>query len=380
MDGATKPYLMKIWQRRCREPAWAAVQALISTIAMELGAHAGISLDPPEQLLEQTLAVIRLGKRGSSRPFQTIRSPVMNGIGIDVSKRQLDVGTTGGETLQVGNNRSGFSELDVWLKKHPASQIVLEATGGYEQPVLDFLHKAGHPVVRANAFRARKFAQGMGQTAKTDRLDAYALAQMAALVKLPSYQPLEPWQQRMREFVRARRQAMDALTIARQQQEMVNDRELRRLLQANITRQQTLVERLGKQIAELVGQQPQLKILKSMKGVGPALQAVLASYLPELGRISGKRIASLVGVAPMSHDSGTMRGKRSIKGGRAEIRQVLYMAAMSAMRHEPRLRDFYQSLRARGKEGKVAIVAVMRKMLVILNARMRDAESGPIPA
>lgn len=304
----------------------------------------------------------------------------MSGIGIDVSKRQLDVGTTDGEILQVSNSASGFAELDLWLRKHPASQIVLEATGGYERPVLDFLHAAGHSVVRANALRARRLAQGMGQMAKTDRLDAYALAQMAALVKLPAYQPLEPWQQKMREFVRARRQAMHALTIARQQLEMVGDRELRRLLQANITRLQTLVEPLGKQIAEQVAQQPQLAVLKSMKGVGPGLQAVLASYLPELGKISGKAIASLVGVAPMSHDSGTMRGKRSIHGGRAEIRQVLYMASMSAMRHEPRLRDFYQSLRARGKEGKVAIVAVMRKMLVILNARVRDAESGLVPA
>ncbi|HIB8545710.1 TPA: IS110-like element ISStma7 family transposase, partial [Stenotrophomonas maltophilia] len=145
-------------------------------------------------------------------------------------------------------------------------------------------------------------------------------------------------------------------------------------------RLQTLVERLGKQISEQVAQQPQLAVLKSMKGVGPALQAVLASYLPELGQISGKAIASLVGVAPISHDSGAMRGRRSIHGGRAEIRQVLYMAAMSAMRHEPRLRDFYRSLRARGKEGKVAIVAVMRKMLVILNARVRDAENGLVPA
>ena len=303
----------------------------------------------------------------------------MNGIGIDVSKRQLDVGTTDGEILQVSNSASGFAELDLWLRKHPASQIVLEATGGYEQSVLNFLHNAGHPVVRANALRARRLAQGMGQLAKTDRLDAYALAQMAALVKLPSYQPLEPWQQKMREFVRARRQAMDALTVARQQQEMVTDRELRRLLQANISRLQRMVGRLGKQIAEQVAQQPQLAVLKSMKGVGPGLQAV-ASYLPELGKISGKAIASLVGVAPMSHDSGTMRGKRSIHGGRAEIRQVLYMASMSAMRHEPRLRDFYQSLRARGKEGKVAIVAVMRKMLVILNARVRDAQGGSIPA
>lgn len=235
-------------------------------------------------------------------------------------------------------------------------------------------------MAKAFALRARRLAQGLGQLAKTDRLDACALAQMAALVKLPTYQPLEPWQQKMREFVRARRQTMEALTVARQQQEMVTDRELRRLLQANISRLQGIVGRLGKQIAEQVAQQPQLAVLKSMKGVGPGLQAVLASYLPELGRISGKRIASLVGVAPMSHDSGTMRGKRSIHGGRAEIRQVLYMASMSAMRHEPRLRDFYQSLRARGKEGKVAIVAVMRKMLVILNARVRDAQGGSIPA
>ncbi|MEN4957719.1 IS110 family transposase, partial [Stenotrophomonas indicatrix] len=122
--------------------------------------------------------------------------------------------------------------------------------------------------------------------------DAYALAQMAALVKLPSYQPLEPWQRKMREFVRARRQAMHALTVARQQQQMVTDRELRRLLLANITCLQTMVERLGKQIAEQVAQQPQLAVLKSMKGVGPGLQAVLASYLPELGKISGKAVAS----------------------------------------------------------------------------------------
>ena len=304
----------------------------------------------------------------------------MNGIGIDVSKRQLDVGMTDGQILKVSNSAAGFAELDAWLRQRPTSQIVLEATGGYEQCVLDFLHKAGHPVVRANAFRARKLAQGLGHIAKTDRLDAYALAKMAALVKLPPYQPLEPWQQKMREFVRARRQAMHALTVARQQQQMVTDRALRRLLQANITHLQTMVECLGKQIAEQVAQQPQLAVLKSMKGVGPGLQAVLASYLPELGKISGKAVASLVGVAPMSHDSGTLRGKRSIHGGRAEIRQVLYMASMSAMRHEPRLQDFYQSLRARGKEGKVAIVAVMRKMLVILNARMRDAQGGPIPA
>ncbi len=207
----------------------------------------------------------------------------MNGIGIDVSKRQLDVGTTDGEVLQVSNSASGFAELDLWLRKHPVSQIVLEATGGYEQSVLNFLHNAGHAVVRANALRARRLAQGMGQVAKTDRLDAYALAQMAALVKLPAYQPLEPWQQKLREFVRARRQTMEALTVARQQQEMVTDRELRRLLQANISRLQRMVGRLGQQIAEQVAQQPQLAVLKSMKGVGPVLQAVLG-YWPAICR------------------------------------------------------------------------------------------------
>ncbi len=188
----------------------------------------------------------------------------MNGIGIDVSKRRLDIGTTDGETVQVSNSPSGYAELSTWLSTRPAIQIVLEATGGYEQTVLDFLHKAGHPVIRANALRARRLAQGLGKVAKTDRLDALVLAQMAALVELPSYQPLEPWQRKLREFVRARRQTMQALTVARQQQEMVTDRELRRQMQGNIIGLQTLVERLGKQISEQVAQQPQLAVLKSM--------------------------------------------------------------------------------------------------------------------
>jgi transposase len=117
---------------------------------------------------------------------------------------------------------------------------------------------------------------------------------------------------------------------------------------------------------------PELAALRSMKGVGPTLQATLASELPELGRLSGKAIAKLVGVAPLARDSGTLRGRRTAWGGRSQIREPLYMAAMSAMRFEPRLKVFYEALRARGKAGKVAIVAVMRKMLVILNARMRD--------
>jgi len=120
--------------------------------------------------------------------------------------------------------------------------------------------------------------------------------------------------------------------------------------------------------------------LKTLKGVGPVLLAVLMCRLPELGTLGGKQIARLVGVAPLSNDSGSVRGKRGIKGGRADIRQTLYMAAMSAARHEPRLRDFYRSLRARGKEGKVALVAVMRKMLVILNARVRDERAAMRPA
>ncbi|APP79463.1 IS110 family transposase [Xanthomonas hortorum] len=307
----------------------------------------------------------------------------MNGIGIDVCKAMLDVAVHCGPFARFHNTPAGHRKLLSWLARQEAGQVALEASGGYEQRVLDALFDAGHRVVRANAQRCHAFATAIGLPAKTDRLDAINLACMAATLELRAYQPMESWRRKLREFVRARQQLVDLATSAQNQLEQVTDTSLCRVLQANIAQMKKTCVILEKHIAEQVGQQPQLEALRAFKGVGAILQAVIASYLPELGRLDGKAIAKLVGLAPIAHDSGKMRGLRQIRGGRIEVRNVLYMACLSAIQHEPRIREFYRSLRVRGKPGKVAVVAAMRKMLVILNARARDAlagESQAIPA
>jgi len=307
----------------------------------------------------------------------------MSGIGIDVCKKHLDVAVFQGPARQFNNTAAGHCKLVRWLNTLPVKQVVLEATGGYELAALDALHQAALPVARANAQRARSLANTLGR-AKTDRLDAAMLAYMAEKIDLHPYVPLEPWRRRLGEHVRARQQVIELLKMAKQQLLPVADKPLRKMLQGNIKQLVRSVARLDVLIAEqlktLLIEHPHLATLKTLKGVGPVLLAVLMCRLPELGTLGGKQIARLVGVAPLSNDSGSVRGKRGIKGGRADIRQTLYMAAMSAARHEPRLRDFYRSLRARGKEGKVALVAVMRKMLVILNARVRDERAAMRPA
>lgn len=301
----------------------------------------------------------------------------MHGIGIDVSKATLEVAIHQGVSRQFDNTAAGHRQLTAWLKTLPVRRVVLEPTGGYEQQVLDALHAAGLPMVRANARQVRDFARATGQLAKTDRLDAAVLAHIAQVLDLPVYQPAAPWQRRLAEHVQSRRQIVQLLVSAQQQLSAVKDSELRSVLQANVTQLTKSKAFLDQQIALQVRQQPQLEALQTLKGVGPVLLAVLASELPELGQLDGKAVAKLVGVAPLARDSGTMRGTRAIWGGRAQVRQALYMAALSALRYEPVLRDFYQSLRNRGKAAKVAIVAVMRKMLVILNARARDAWGTP---
>ncbi len=218
---------------------------------------------------------------------------------------------------------------------------------------------------------ARDFAKATGQLAKTDRLDAFVLARMGQVLDMPRYEPKSPWQRRLGEWTQRRTQLVDMLAAERQRAEVIEDPVLRRLARAHIASLERVIRELDREIAAQVLAQPELGALRSLKGVGPVLQATLACELPELGRLSGKAIAKLAGVAPLARDSGTLRGRRTIWGGRPQIRSPLYMAAMSAARFDPQLRAFYESLRARGKAAKVAIVAVMRKMLVILNARMR---------
>ena len=298
----------------------------------------------------------------------------MFGIGIDVSKATLDVAVHGEQFRQFSNDKRGFVRLIRWLKTWPIKQVVLEASGGYERAALDVLHAAGLPMVRINPARARRFAQGTGRAAKTDRLDATVLAQMAHLLPLTRYVPPAPRQQRLAEFAQCRRHLVQMRVGEMQRLRRLVDPDLIAMKQRYIAQLSDDLKQLDKAIAEQLEGQPGWKNIGALKGVGPILISTLASELPELGSLGSKAIASLVGLAPMNRESGTWQGQRRISGGRAVVREALYMAALTAIRYEPRLRTFYAGLKAKGKASKVALVAVMRKMLVILNARKRDAE------
>ena len=298
----------------------------------------------------------------------------MFGIGIDVSKATLDVVVHGEQFRQFSNDKRGFVRLIRWLKTWPIKQVVLEASGGYERAALDVLHAAGLPMVRINPARARRFAQGTGRAAKTDRLDATVLAQMAHLLPLTRYVPPAPWQQRLAEFAQCRRHLVQMRVSEMQRLRRLVDPDLIAMKQRHIAQLSDDLKQLDKAIAEQLEGQPGWKNIGTLKGVGPILISTLACELPELGSLGSKAIASLVGLAPMNRESGTWQGQRRISGGRAVVREALYMAALTAIRYEPGLHAFYAGLKAKGKASKVALVAVMRKMLVILNARKRDAE------
>lgn len=294
------------------------------------------------------------------------------GMGIDVSKARLDVAVHAGAVKDFANTPAGHRQLVKWAAAQQPRQVVLEATGGYERTVLAALCEAGLPVVRLNPRQARDFAKATGQLAKTDRLDAQVLAHMAHVLDLPPYRVPAPWQQRLRQWIDRRHHLVGMQQAERQRLAAMSDPLLRKLTQGHLRQMATQLAHIDRAIADQLAQQPHLACLRSLKGAGPQLQATLACHLPELGQLSGKGVAKLAGVAPLACDSGQMRGQRHIWGGRGRIRAALYMAALSAMRHDPGLRAVYQRLRHNGKAAKVAIVAVMRKMLVILNARMRD--------
>ena len=301
----------------------------------------------------------------------------MRGIGIDVSKARLDVAVHG-EQKQCGfaNTAAGHRKLVAWLKRWPVQAVVLEASGGYERAIAQTLAQAAFPVCRINPRQGRDFAKATGQLAKTDALDARVLAHMAQVMSLPRYQVRAVWEQTLDQWVRRRRQVVEMVISEKQRLAALTDPVLRRMAQSHLRSLERQLQVLDRQIQGQVQAQPSLEPLRTLKGIGPVTQATLAAGLPELGHVDGKAIAKLVGVAPMARDSGQWRGRRCIWGGRAEVRRALFMAALSAARYEPRLREFYLRLRAQGKAAKVALVAVMRKLLVILNARMRDQLAG----
>jgi transposase len=297
----------------------------------------------------------------------------MQAIGIDVSKATLDVAVHGhGKTHQFKNTPAGIKRLVAWLATHSDPRALMEATGGYEEPALEACAQAGLWVVRVNPRQARDFAKATGQLAKTDTLDARVLAEMIAVLhpRLRRHVPAPAWQAELKAWLVRRRQVIDTLQRSHQQSLTAPNavRVAMRNSLAALRKELKTIDAHMKSITQLHA----TPALQSAKGLGAVFQTTALAMLPELGQLSRQQIAKLVGVAPLNRDSGQLQGKRMIYGGRAAMRIALYMATLSAVRWEPALRDHYQQLRSRGKVAKVALVACMRKLLGIVNARRRD--------
>lgn len=305
-------------------------------------------------------------------------------IGIDVSKHHLAIAMRpSGEQFTVGNSELGFAELRRHLPSAAeVGRVTLEATGGYERQVAVWLSQQGYAVCVINARQSRHFAKASNQLAKTDRVDACVLAHFGEAMQ-PAVRALatEP-QQQLNDLVNRRRQIVEMLTAERNRVQ-----QLRGKAQASVERHiEWLEEQLSELEAEIQQQVQQCEqwrlqqqLLLSVPGVGPVVATTLLALLPELGQLDAKRIAALVGVAPFNYESGQMKGKRRVFGGRSSVRQVLYMATLVAVHHNHVLKTTYAQLLARGKAKKVALVACMRKLLTFLNAMLKQGKAWQPP-
>jgi transposase len=300
---------------------------------------------------------------------------MVNTAGIDVSKSWLDAAIwPTRKELRVRYDADGLARLVDWLTEHEVLRVGLEASGGYERQAIDALHAAGFEVARLNALRVRRFAEAKGRLAKNDKADARTIAQFTAMMVEDVPPPRQRELEALAELLSCRRQLQLWITDCTNQLEHLRDGALRKTMIQNKARFERDLAKLDKQIAERIAGHPDwdalARRLRTVPGVGPVVAATLIALLPELGRLSRRAIASLVGVAPFDHDSGSHRGERHIKGGRKHVRAALYMAALSARTHNPAIAAFAQRLA--GKEPKVILTACMRKLLVILNAMLRD--------
>lgn len=295
-------------------------------------------------------------------------------IGIDVSKTTLAVYLLPqARSVTLANTAEGHAQLLTELHGQAVGNVLLEATGGYERSVMKALAAAGLPVTRINPRRARAFAQAMGKTAKTDPMDAALLARMASLVCAPSPPP-EPEREALRELVQRREQLVQQRDDERRRLHQACLAQVRDDLRQNIRHLYQCIRRIDQAILQTQRQldDPLRQRLLAVEGIGEVTTASLLAYLPELGRLDRRQIAALTGLAPYNCDSGQHAGKRRIRGGRASIRRVLYMATLCVLRIQPDFKARYQRLRLAGKCAKVAITACMRILITRLNAMARD--------
>jgi transposase len=296
-------------------------------------------------------------------------------VGIDVSKAQLDVALRPKGQFSAANDEAGWAQVLERLSAVHPKLVVLEATGGLEIPLTGVLAAAGVPVVVVNPRHVRDFAKAAGKLAKTDALDAQTLAHFAEVMRPEPRSLPDEQTQTLAAILARRRQLVDILTAEKNRLGHVCQA-VRTSLCTHITWLEQELAQTDRHLAQAIHESPVWREketrLRSTPGVGPVLTTTLLATLPELGTLTGKQIAALVGVAPLNRDSGTLRGKRTVWGGRAQIRAVLSMGALVAARFNPVIRAFYQRLRAAGKAKKVVLTACMRKLLTMLNAMLKN--------
>ncbi len=298
-------------------------------------------------------------------------------VGIDVSKSWVDVYVRpDGSAFRCTSDSAGLAELVRRVQPLAPQLIVMEASGGYESIVAVSLAEAGLPVAIVNPRQTRKFAEALGQLAKTDAIDARVIAHFAEAIRPPARPMPDPVMDQLRELLARRRQLVVMINAEKQRLAKAESAVTQRSHKAMLRSLEAEPDRIGRAIGKLVEQSPlwckKLDLLTSVPGVGDVVARTLLAELPELGSVDRHQIAALAGVAPFSRDSGRKKGKRFIRAGRVQVRAPVYMACLVAIRRNPPLRTFYRRLHEAGKPARLALVAVMRKLLTILNAMLRD--------
>jgi transposase len=296
-------------------------------------------------------------------------------VGLDVAKLSLELHLAG-RSYCLTNAAKGHAQLLKRLRAHPEAHVVCEATGGYEQPAVRALQAAGLPVSIVEAGRVRYFARAQGQRAKTDPIDAAVLTDYGATFKPAATPPASPQQQRLADLSQRRRQLVHTLTAENNRSEHYTDPLCRRQARQLLKTLEKQIEQCEQAITTLIAQDAQLahkaKRLDAIPGVGLIVAATVLAELPELGTLTAQTAAALAGVAPYNRDSGAQKGPRRIGGGRRPVRCALYMAALSAVRHDRILKAFYLRLRAAGKKPLVALTACMRKLVILMNRLLKN--------
>ena len=296
-------------------------------------------------------------------------------VGIDVAKAQVDVAVRPtGDRWEVSYDDAGVGKLVSQMGDLGPAMVLLEASGGLELPLVAALAAASLPVVVVNPRQVRDFARATGTLAKTDALDAQVLAHFAEVVR-PPVRPLRDAEAQSLNSLVARRHQVVTMLVSEKSRLGTAARSLRPRIQAHVAWLEQELDDLDEELRQTLHQSPVWRekenLLRTVPGVGEQLSLILLAYLPELGTLDRRQIAALVGVAPFNRDSGTLRGKRTVWGGRARVRGALYMGSLTASRHNPVIRVFYQRLLAAGKPKKLALTACMRKLLIILNSMLK---------